>query len=241
VKKLTYILRAIRSPKKIIRSLSYIVNDEIYWDAYAQDWRKSRKASQLDYLGNEWKNQEVFLSLLQKYSSPRSHALEIGSGGGRITSRAVELFQHVHAADISSEMLRQCQRTLPHKNVSYHKLDGFTLREFPDSSIDLVFSHDVFVHFSSLQLYPYFREIKRVLRPSGLALISFYNFSRHFELFKEISLRFHDERRFPPHMRVHFLTEEMLRKMLADLNLEIVEIEKTNFLITVFRRTPNGA
>jgi len=42
-------------------------------------------------------------------------------------------------------------------------------------------------------------------------------------------------------MRVHFLTEEMLRKMLADLNLEIVEIEKTNFLITVFRRTPNGA
>ncbi|MCI2425344.1 class I SAM-dependent methyltransferase [Candidatus Acetothermia bacterium] len=239
MKKLSYILRALRSPRKIIQSLSCIYNDEVYWDAYVHDWRKSGQASQLDCLGNEWKGEEIFLSLLEKYSSPRSHALEIGCGGGRITSRAAELFQRIHAADISSEMLRQCQRTLPYKNVSYHKLDGFTLREFSDSSIDLVFSHDVFVHFSSLQVYPYLQEIKRVIRTDGIALISFYNFFHHFELFKEMSFKFHNDRRFPPHMRVHFLTEDMLRHMLADLRLEIVEIEKTNFLISCFRRTPS--
>jgi|GEM_PF-2362734 len=240
MRKLTYMLRALRSPKKIFQSLSYITNDEVYWDSYVSDWRRSMQGNKLTYLGNEWKNEEIFVSLLQKYSSASSASLEIGCGGGRITSRAAEFFRHVYAADISSGMLRQCQRALPHKNISYHKLDGFTLRDFSDSSIDLIFSHDVFVHFSSLQLYPYFQEMKRVLSVGGLAITSFYNFPHHFELFKEMSLKFHQQRRFPPHMRVHFVTEEMLRIILKDLGLELVEINTTNFLVAVFRKEPNS-
>jgi hypothetical protein len=37
-------------------------------------------------------------------------------------------------------------------------------------------------------------------------------------------------------MRVHFVTEEMVRTMLDELGLEAVEIDKTNFLIAVFRK-----
>jgi len=38
-------------------------------------------------------------------------------------------------------------------------------------------------------------------------------------------------------LRIHFVTEEMLRIMLDDLSLEVIEIKKQNFLIAVFRKS----
>jgi len=37
-------------------------------------------------------------------------------------------------------------------------------------------------------------------------------------------------------MRVHFVTEEMIRLMLEDLSLRVEETDRTNFLIPVFRK-----
>jgi hypothetical protein len=93
----------------------------------------------------------------------------------------------------------------------------------------------VFVHFSSLQVYPYLLEIRRVLKPGGVGLISFYNFPRHFDLFKEMSIGYAKAHVYPPHMRVHFLTHEMLALMLADAGLREAEIDTANFLISVFQ------
>lgn len=133
-------------------------------------------------------------------------------------------------------MLRKCRENIGATNLSLQKTDGFTLKEFAGSSVDLVFSHDVFVHFSSLQVFPYLLEIKRVLRDGGTGIVSFYNFAVHFNYFKETSREFASRRVFPPHMRVHFTTEEMLRLMLEDVGLEILEVDKTNYLVVVFRR-----
>lgn len=212
------------------------VNDGAFWDEYVRKWERSNQNEGLERVGNEWKNEEIFLGLLEKYASHDSTALEIGCGGGRITSRAVRWFKHVHACDVSKEMLRTNQDRLRADNVSYHLLDGFTLGEFADQSLDCVYSHDVFVHFSSLQVYPYFVEVKRVLKKGGVGIISWYNFSKHFPLFKEMSLQFNEQRVYPPHMRVHFVTEQMIGLMLEDLSLSLVEMDKANFLIAVFRK-----
>lgn len=212
------------------------VNNGAFWDRYVLDWEASEENRALPRVGNEWKNEEIFLSLLKKYSSPERTALEIGCGGGRITSSAVEWFKHVHAGDVSREMLRKNREGLLHTNVSFHLLDGFTLGEFADESLDCVYSHDVFVHFSSLQVYPYLAEIKRVLKRGGVAVLSFYNLPVHFELFKTMSQQFARAHVYPPHMRVHFVTEEMITLMLQDLSLKVEETDRTNFLIPVIRR-----
>jgi len=215
---------------------TYLINDEHYWDEYVRNWEVSEENKGLRYIGNEWKGENIFLTLLDKYSNNNYTVLEIGCGGGRVTSAAIKLFKHVKATDVSKEMLRKCKESIREQNITLYKIDGFTLKEFADESMDFAFSHDVFVHFSSLQVYPYFREMKRVLRKGGIGLVSFYNFRVHFDLFKKMSLDYNNQRLIPPHMRVHFVTEEMLRIMLEDLNLEIVEIEKTNFLIVAFRK-----
>lgn len=235
MKKFIYLLTLLRSPRRFFRGLTYLVNDEFYWDAYVKNWEMSSENRKFKYLGEEWGNQEVFVELLRKHSDRNASVLEIGCGGGKITAEAAPLFKHVSAADVSSEMLRKCKEAFG-SAVSYHKLNGFTLTEFKDGSLDLVFSHDTFVHFSSLQVYPYLTEIKRVLKDGGITVISFYNFLRHFDLFKEMSMSFFRVKRYPPHMRVHFVTQEMIERMASDLGMKVLEVERKNFLIFVIQK-----
>ena len=159
---------------------------------------------------------------------------------GKRLSKARKLFKHIYATDVSKEMLKQSKKSVPDANVSYHKLDGFTLSEFADDSIDLVYSHDVFVHFSFHQVYTYFQEIKRVLKNNGLCIVSFYDFKTSYPLFKEMSQKFYDQRRFPPHMRVHFVTKEAVSSILKDLQLKLVESRTKDFLVVVCRKMLNG-
>jgi ubiquinone/menaquinone biosynthesis C-methylase UbiE len=173
---------------------------------------------------------------LKKYASPSSQALEIGCGGGRVTATGVTLFNHVCAADLSAEMLRKCTQAVPAANVTFHKLDGFTLSEFADSSMDFVYSHDVFVQLSSMQVYPYLMEIKRVLKTGGSAMVSCYDIVDRFDLFKDTSLKLWNARQFPIYRRLHFVTEDMLRRMLSDLELEVLEVQKGRFITVALRK-----
>jgi ubiquinone/menaquinone biosynthesis C-methylase UbiE len=113
-------------------------------------------------------------------------------------------------------------------------LDGFALKDFVDDSLDYVYCHDVFVQLSSIQVYPYLREIKRVLRDGGFGLVSALDIVDRFDLFKEWSLKFWNRRWPPVYRRLHFLTEEMLRAMLEDLELQVLEVRKGRFLIVAF-------
>lgn len=230
-------LRSLKKVPRVLRHLrrnaAYVLNDESYWDEYSREWSSDGKSK---VLGEEWTHQEDFLEVLQKYSSNDVRALEIGCGGGRIAAEAVRWFGHVHACDVSRQMLERCRQSVQAPNISFHRLDGFTLAEFPESTVDLVYSHDVFVHFSSLQVYPYFGEIRRVLKPGGIGVISFTEFSASFKEFKETSQLYWSRRWFPPHMRIHFITREMVGRMLDDLGLETCEMTVRHYLVAAFRK-----
>jgi ubiquinone/menaquinone biosynthesis C-methylase UbiE len=217
---------------------SAVTIEERFWDEYVMGLRVTPGRQSGPSVGDEWGNEDGFLSVLQQYGSAKKQALEIGCGGGRITATGVKLFAHVYAADVSQEMLRECRAAIAAPNVSFHKLDGYTLKEFPDGTVDCVYAHDVFVQLSSIQLYPYLLEINRVLAPAGIGLISCYDFVTQFTLFREYSLRFWKRRGSLAHRRLHFITEEMLRAMLSDAGCEVVDVQKGRFLIVVFRKVP---
>lgn len=230
------IRKFIRIARDIRHNVNLAANEELFWDYYVNEWEKTGKSKELPYVGSEFKREESFLLMLEKYSSPEKTALELGCGGGRITATGVKRFKHVYATDISAEMLRKAKEAVTVPNVTFNKLDGFTLKDFADDTIDYVYSHDVFVQLSSIQVYPYLREIKRVLRDGGIGLVSALDFVGQFPMFKEGSLKFWNNRWPPVYRRVHFLTEEMLRTMLADLGLETLEVERREFVIVAFRK-----
>jgi ubiquinone/menaquinone biosynthesis C-methylase UbiE len=234
--KLSDIRRFPRFVGQFRHALFYTLNTGSFWDDYVKEWERAGKGAEFQFLGDEWINRERYVELLREHGTGAKKALEIGCGGGRITAEGVKVFDHVSAADVSGEMLRKAQESVAANNVSFHRLDGFTLHEFGDASIDFVFSHDVFVHFSSLQVYPYLREIDRVLRPGGRALVSFYDLTKSWHMFDEVSLQYWKNRRFPPHMRLHFTTEETLRKLITEAGMEVTLMDSREFLIAGFTK-----
>ena len=75
---------------------------------------------------------------------------------------------HLHGIDVSREMVVRARRRLADlANVTFHEGDGWTLSPIRTESIDLVFSHIVFQHAPREVVRSYFREVARVLRPSG--------------------------------------------------------------------------
>ncbi len=97
-------------------------------------------------------------------------ALEIGCGIGRMTRYLAEIFEHVHAVDISGEMIQMARKRLADlPNVSCHETNGIDLSLFSDGMFDFVFSFIVFQHIPSREvILNYIRESYRVLKKGGV-------------------------------------------------------------------------
>jgi ubiquinone/menaquinone biosynthesis C-methylase UbiE len=123
------------------------------------------------------RNLDTVLELAGASVQPGDIVLDIGCGVGRLTRVLAERGHHVHAIDVSAEMLAQARELNAHlENVSWHQGDGTTLRPIEDASIDAVVSHVVFQHIPDPRItYGYVAEMGRVLRPGGWAAFQVSN------------------------------------------------------------------
>lgn len=99
-------------------------------------------------------------------------ALEIGVGVGRMTENLACDFKQVYGLDISPLMLETARKRLAGlTNIILAETAGNTI-PYPDNRFDFVFSYLVFKHFPNVRLTEeYLCEIKRTLRPGGLAKV----------------------------------------------------------------------
>ena len=94
--------------------------------------------------------------------------VEIGCGVGRLTRAIAPEVGHVHAFDLSEQML-SIARSCPFPNVTFHRGDGQSLRPLGDHCAPLVLAYCVFQHLPSERvLASYLGEMARVARPSGM-------------------------------------------------------------------------
>jgi ubiquinone/menaquinone biosynthesis C-methylase UbiE len=99
---------------------------------------------------------------------PSDVVAEIGCGVGRLTRAIAPEVAHVHALDISAEMLAAAAN-LHARNVSFHRGNGDDLQDLPDGCADLVLAYNVFHHLPCEQvLARYLREMVRVAKPGGI-------------------------------------------------------------------------
>jgi SAM-dependent methyltransferase len=170
------------------------------WDAYARRWKADRfpvlPGSRVEHLGDEWtaedtsgggttygldemtiKNFSQCLNaqVLDRYLPACSkEGLEIGPGGGRLTSLLLPRTAVLHAADPSEEMLaRLTERFKDTSSLRTHLTDGMTLPPLAEGSLDFVASFDVFVHFEPRLVYWYLRQIASLLKAGGIGLIHY--------------------------------------------------------------------
>lgn len=112
-----------------------------------------------------WRDLKTTLGYRPK---PTDVVVEIGCGVGRLTRAIAPEVGHVHALDISEQMLTMA-REFSAPNVTFHHTDGEGLRPLPDSFADLMLAYCVFQHLPSEQILAgYFKEMARVARPGAL-------------------------------------------------------------------------
>ena len=104
----------------------------------------------------------------------RDCMLDLGCGLGRTAVNFAEHFDRVDAVDISPVMIEQAQGLNPPTNVQFIVGSGCDLRGFDDDRFDLVFCVIVFQHVRETALIEsYLREIARVLKHDGVAVVQF--------------------------------------------------------------------
>ncbi|MDQ6883916.1 MAG: class I SAM-dependent methyltransferase [Candidatus Dormibacteraeota bacterium] len=135
-----------------------------------QDWDWSNLGEEWS-ASEEWK-QSLIDEVMLKYLRPETTILEIGPGAGRWTETLQRIAGHLTVVDLSDRCIELCrQRFAGASNMEFHVNDGKTLSAVAASSIDGVWSFDVFVHIAPREIGSYIAEIGRVLRPGGIAVI----------------------------------------------------------------------
>lgn len=96
--------------------------------------------------------------------------LEIGCGAGRMTRHLARIFGHVHALDVSGEMIAQARRRLAGvENVSLYHTDGVGLADIGEVELDFALSYIVFQHIPDIDVIRgYIRQVAERLKPGAL-------------------------------------------------------------------------
>ncbi len=144
------------------------------------EWFLDKKQEEFGHYGNHWGNPEEKAHLMKfrdTFLIPNVNdsivALEIGCGGGRWT-QYLKASKKLYALDVNEIMLKLCKKRFKdEENITFVQTNGTDFPAVEENSLDLVFSHDVFVHIDPLDVFYYLKSIKKALKPTGKAVLHF--------------------------------------------------------------------
>jgi SAM-dependent methyltransferase len=96
--------------------------------------------------------------------------LDFGCGCGRVLRRWRDLDARICGTDVNTAAVNWCQAHLPFVEVGVNRLEPPL--EYCDASFDLVYAISVFTHLPVKTQLAWRDELRRVLRPGGLLLLS---------------------------------------------------------------------
>lgn len=113
--------------------------------------------------------------LYRMFDLPRSGtALDLGCGFGRTVEWLCEVYDHVYASDISSEVIELARaRLAEHGNISFHvnKADSLP-NDIPHGAIDIAYIFTVFQHIPRAHALQLLSQVEKVLSPSGTVVFN---------------------------------------------------------------------
>ncbi len=140
-------------------------------DIDKEGWLEAYKEGKVHWAND--KNPSPLAESLVNNAAAKGAVLEIGCGNGRDSKYLASQGFDVTAIDISPIAIKMAKKLNSHKKIKYQVADAEDLK-FDDDSFDYVYSLSV---LHSTNMPKSFKEIKRVLKKNGLALIFLYRAS----------------------------------------------------------------
>ena len=153
-------------------------NAVAYWDKMG----KARDVETRDAILSGFRSERAFdeagkedaSHLILPFITPRERVLDVGCGIGRLLKWVAPHCLRIYGLDVSRAMLAKARRRCRSlRNVSLRRLA--TSLRFPigDRTIDFAYLYHVSEHMEREDLLTILREVRRVLRPKGRALVQF--------------------------------------------------------------------
>ena len=143
-----------------------------------EDWVRdsydSAASAYADHLFTELEQKPLDRHLLNRFAEAtrgNGSVVDLGCGPGQIAKYLREQGVSVIGVDLSAEMIKVAGSLSP--GIDFRVGDMRRL-DFEDASLAGVVAFYSIVHFEPAELDAVFREVRRVLRQDGLALISFH-------------------------------------------------------------------
>ncbi len=129
-------------------------------------WDQKFTQPGFDYPMEQWRFKEV-----QHYIHGKQKLLNIGVGRGKLEEVLAKRFPKLAytGTDITKKTLRQLQKKYPHWKFQYAEL---TQLPFPADSFDQVVCLEVLEHIRPIETFSVLKELVRVLKKEGRAVIS---------------------------------------------------------------------
>lgn len=154
--------------KNSIENNLRIWDREYRWSEDGDEWNGQAKFCGQPYA--EWKDALVKEFLVPQLGPDRT-LLEIGPGHGRWTQFIAGHCAKLYLADLSTSCLEHCRGLFGDKGIVYVPTDGHSLTQVPDAAVDFLWSYDCFVHVGPRDTEGYLRDMRRVLKLGGGAVI----------------------------------------------------------------------
>jgi hypothetical protein len=168
--------------------------------------------------GLEWGDPEVFGPLkfvrdryVLPYVDCQRTALEIGPGGGRWT-RYLLGFHRLYVVDYHPELLQELKKNFNRSNMQFINNRGTDFPGIADDSIDFLFSFGCFVHLEAHLIEEYLKNMRRILRQSGNAVIQYSDKNK---IVAQLNSAFSEN------------TPDRMRRMVVDSGFRVVEEDLT--------------
>ncbi len=152
-----------------------------------------------------------------------SYAIDVGCGSGRL---AVPLSGYLTGRylgiDVVPELIEHARRMTGRPDWRFETAEGLSIPE-GDGQADVVCFFSVFTHLLHEQSYVYLREAERVLKPGGMIVFSFLDFTvpGHWHVFE---LNVGDLERDSHPLNV-FISKDAIRVWAEHLALQVQAIE----------------
>ncbi|MEZ0387438.1 MAG: class I SAM-dependent methyltransferase [Verrucomicrobium sp.] len=143
------------------RAMNRVIWESWNWDGGGDEWTPSE----------EWKA-SLMENILHPAVPSGAVVVEIGPGAGRWTGELLKKCSSYQGLDISATCVEVCTGKFgSDPKFKIGLTDGNSLPGVTDGTVDLVWSFDVFVHINSADVGAYLKEIARVLKPGGRAVL----------------------------------------------------------------------